>query len=1565
MSNISVNWKVFDYKFSDAPNAAFESFAYTLFCYEFKQSYGIFRYFNQPYIETQPVKTDDGHTVGFQAKYYDANTLLSSKKKDLVDTIDGAKNKYTDIDKLVIYTNKELSTSSKKNKVKPDYQIEIEQYGSNIGIQVEWRVRSNFEIILNSPELIPVKELYFDPDSGLQKFAGKIQKRSTSILESIKSDISFNDKTIKIEYDQKTMIDFIQSDNKIFIVYGCAGTGKSGYLKDAVDYLHSSGDLSVLVFAATDFDVEDEISLLNQFGNYNVEDLLSLYNSEEHKYCIIESAEKYSNFKNFEVLRTAIHKFIDSGWKLIFSIREQYKEGFCNSILDGIAIDQFYIDSIKVAKLKTISEEYGFNIPSNNNLCNLICNLFYLKIYLQLLSSSTDIPSDARSFIDHIWRQLIRNESTRRDNLPVRRENFLVEMVLSLLNNEEYIYKSKATNDSEVITLLEDQGIISPYNDTPDLWVFSHDVYEEIIVNHVFDSKYNSTQDIAQITEVFNNSLRSRKMYRIWLESKLRETDSNLLAVLTKALESTNLPQSWKDETLIALMNSENEEAFQIMESMFSKNGFALFTRSLFLLNTACICIKRNSKLMQLVKDQKLNNYHFTEPTGKAWHTIFGYIYKCKSLIPWNQSNLSIVFEAMNSWVSNNPTGKTTYMIGHTALFLKEKIWNESDLKYGLYQDSAYISMNKIIMLSANEIKNELVNMVDTIIRNKEYSYSDKDYVFLTKALSNIYDGGKIFVAIPEQVLRLAWEYWFYKDDNNHFSSFEIEDYFGLNNNLTDKYFPSSSYQTPMLALLHSAPKQSIDFILKLTNNSANCYKKSSLSNECYEIQIILTKEERITQVCSDRLWKIHRGTNVAPYLLESILMALEEFLLQYVNSVSKDDAIALCLYLLRNSNNVAITAVVLSVVIANPSKLFDISCILLKTKELFELDNSRFLSEHSSNYFRGLSRASKRFDDERINSNNQTFRKNKFEDVILNYQINSDNIAKSDVEERREKIFNAIDEATKEIDSWHPLYQSYYYVIDLRKYEQEGEAIIKDGNICVPLKSKIPQQVIEYSKKNNEIYAEAFGDTELLLWASARYKNEEKYKSYHKYEDNPIAAYQEIKKLLDSANEGSPLLSIDIIVFTTAVLLRDFEKLLDEEKAFFCKAVILRLGLELVKNNPNLLYDVYAKSAIINEIAHLSDSKTIKLDWNNPALILLAFMFDFRKQCENSIINPLANLWKNNRKLANRLIITFIKLIPQFDGKDIFTFIEIHKEELTELLTSNADSIDTVDVNTLNYNTLVYLSSILDNSDSSMLNLSIKIGKILWDKMFFDNYNDNIRKNHQLEPIYMKWLAELMLNLSNDERSILIQEMMPLIRLDREFNFLLSHIVTAEDTNPRYDAFWDLWLSMREYIFPIYEKIADDYRNTNKGVDIGYGFEDVLVNYLLANPYWREDVTEWHSLKPNNGTFYLTAANRLGYNPTTLYSIARVLYTVGKKPFIDDGIIWLSEIIKGNPHLYTKPLLENTLFYIEEYIFSYVKKHNADFRTQTNYKSKVLIVLDFLVERGSTVGFLLREEII
>ena len=1195
MASITVDWNVFDYKFSGKQRETFESLAYTLFCFEFKQKFGIFRYFNQPYIETQPIKTDEGDVIGFQAKYYDAATRLSSKKKEIIDAINGAKDKYAGITKFIIYTNKELSASKAKGKVKPDYQDEIENHGISLGINIEWRVSSHIEAMLGNPELCTLREFYFDPDSTLRLFAEKIQKRTASIISSIKSDIQYKDTIIKIEYPQTAIHDFAKSNNCVLVVYGNAGTGKSGYVKDFCEQEIKNHDASLLAFSSSDFDVKEETALFNQFGNCGLDGLISLYESDDNKYCIIESAEKYSNFFDYDVFRNAIHRLIESGWKIIFTIRKQYKNGFINAILDGIIIDEFCIESIDKEKLTALSDNYGFELPKNKKLCGLLCSLFYLKLYLELLSAGTTIPSDTKAFTDQIWKQFIQNDRQRQRNLPIRRESFVENMASTLLNNEAYYYKAQAADDGEVISLLEDQGIIIPYNDTPGLWVFSHDVYEEIVVNHIFEEQYGESYDLQKITDVFADSLRSRKMYRIWLETKLKEADNNLLSALTNSLVNYEFSQLWKDETIIALMNSETAEAFSIMESLFSANTYELFTKSVFLLNTACKCVIRNNNYLKLVRSHKISTYRFTEPTGRAWNTIFNYIIKHINSIPWHKQNLSIVIESMQSWAQSNPTGETTRIVGHIALSLKDKLWNESKHQYSLYDDPIYKSINTVILLSAIEVKDELAALVDNIISNKFFSHRDKDYVFLTQSLSNIYECGKVYAAIPEKLLQLAWAYWLYKDYNDHFSTIEMEPHFGFNDHLHSMYFPSSAYQTPVYAILQMQTMKTIDFIIDLANNAAICYNDSDLNennNECYKIKIFLSEEEIIQQICSDRLWKVYRGTGVSPHLLESILMALEEYVLLYVDKFTKEDATALCLYLLRNSNNVAITAVVLSAVIAYPDKLFDIACILLKTKELFFLDRSRFLNEHEANMFRGLDPRHKRLDEERKISNNKAFRKKTFEDIILQYQVNSGNLSEKVFKNRLDKLYKAIDNASTDIDKWHPIHQACFCRIDWRKYKQVGEPIVEGKQISIPMKADMPQKVVEYAENSNTEYAAKLGDTELMLWASFRYKNDEKYKNYSKYEDNPISAYEAAKALIESDEEDLPLMSIDMITFTIAVLLRDFSGTLDSDQYIYCKNTILELGFDLLQNSSSSLFDQDVKSPPNNPPPYPTNTK-------------------------------------------------------------------------------------------------------------------------------------------------------------------------------------------------------------------------------------------------------------------------------------------------------------------------------------------------------------------------------------
>ena len=381
-----------------------------------------------------------------------------------------------------------------------------------------------------------------------------------------------------------------------------------------------------------------------------------------------------------------------------------------------------------------------------------------------------------------------------------------------------------------------------------------------------------------------------------------------------------------------------------------------------------------------------------------------------------------------------------------------------------------------------------------------------------------------------------------------------------------------------------------------------------------------------------------------------------------------------------------------------------------------------------------------------------------------------------------------------------------------------------------------------------------------------------------------------------------------------------------------------------------------------------MSVSSNNSIDLDTSVIILLSFMLDYRKHLRNNMIKmikPLSVLWEKNNDLANKLIFLFSKLISLYDGKDVGAFVETHKEEIFVLLSADNYSLESIDVNVFDYNTRLYLNTLFDSHNTNILKFVIKIGKLCWEKLFTNNYDDSTCKIYQLEYEYRQWLAEYLLTLSSDAQDALIQELMPFVRFDKNFRKLLFEIINAEDKNPRYDAFWNLWLTMQEYIFQVCEKNVDSYKNTGSAMPIGYEFENVLVTYHLANLCETPDIDNWHSLKPQNRTFYMAVTNRLGYNPTILFSIAQLLYTIGKKPFKDEGINWFSDIIKNNPHLYKKPLPENTLFFIEEYIFSYAKEHIDSIQANIPLKRKIIIILDFLVSKGSTVGFLLKEEII
>src|SRR5690554_5314873 len=144
-----MNWKIFDLKYDKQETWAFEQMSYLLFCAELNNRIGLFRYKNQTGIETEPFEKD-GKLYGFQAKYY--TTSISGNKDDIIDSIKKAKSKNKQLDELLLYINQEHSESTTKSKKKPQYQLDIEKSAKEVGIDIQWRVPSHFELQLSLPE---------------------------------------------------------------------------------------------------------------------------------------------------------------------------------------------------------------------------------------------------------------------------------------------------------------------------------------------------------------------------------------------------------------------------------------------------------------------------------------------------------------------------------------------------------------------------------------------------------------------------------------------------------------------------------------------------------------------------------------------------------------------------------------------------------------------------------------------------------------------------------------------------------------------------------------------------------------------------------------------------------------------------------------------------------------------------------------------------------------------------------------------------------------------------------------------------------------------------------------------------------------------------------------------------------------------------------------------------------------------------------------------------------------------------------------------------------------------
>lgn len=181
----------------------------------------------------------------------------------------------------------------------------------------------------------------------------------------------------------------------------------------------------------------------------------------------------------------------------------------------------------------------------------------------------------------------------------------------------------------------------------------------------------------------------------------------------------------------------------------------------------------------------------------------------------------------------------------------------------------------------------------------------------------------------------------------------------------------------------------------------------------------------------------------------------------------------------------------------------------------------------------------------------------------------------------------------------------------------------------------------------------------------------------------------------------------------------------------------------------------------------------------------------------------------------------------------------------------------------------------------------------------------------------------------------------------------LFSEFLSAEDRLAQYEQFWTVW----ELFYPKVVALAKDEHSR-------FYSKEIIHNYLLAWTWWKKEAREWHSLKDREKSFFKRVSEDMGGNSATLYSLSKFLNDIGSS-FRDDGIHLISDMLEKNPELSTEELEVNTVYYLETLVRSYVLRNRNAIKKTLHLKSRILIILDFLLSKGSETAYLLREDIL
>lgn len=1433
------------------------------------------------------------------------------------------------------------------------------------------------------------------PVGGIEQRALRaLSDHSALILDGIRSTIG-KDLHLGRRRLVRQVIEQLES-TQVVMVSGPAGSGKSGIAKDVIDILaadHFAFSFRAEEFASPHF---DETLQRNQIP-CSARMLEAILAGQGRKVLLVESMERLleaSTRDAFTDLLTLVVR--DTSWRLILTCRDYsadlVRTGFLETARVGHSVVTVPpLDDEELEEVKAAHPTLGRPL-ANAALRQLLRNPYVLDKALQIpWSEERPLPESERGFRALFWQEIVRVEHRTGSGMPRRREEAFVQIALRRARALT-LYAPCSDLDAEAIDALRRDSLIvfSPHSGV--LVAPAHDVLEDWAILQWIDEQY-TTHDgsVRALSSALGTYPAVRRTYRKWVSELVERDPETADRVFQAVVNEDGLPAQFRDDTLASLLRSSASAAFLERHSaeLFA-NDKQLLWRVIHLLRVACVTTPT------WLKTTATHSCLFNVPDGPAWPCVLRLVQG--NLGSFTHSDRGLLLALIEDWARGvswqvpYPEGaESVAAIAHWLLTGFDDYWSDDRRKRTL----------QVIAKIPNADRERFAALLEGSRDGEERDQAAEDF---REIIFESLEGMPAARDMPEAVVSAANNYLLCSEADlegrwGYASDLELETLFGIKHGRSHGFFPASAYRGPFLPLLRYHPRQGLDFIIGVFNHSADWYAHPRMRSEYveppFEITLTFADGTSRTQWCNARLWNLYRGTSVGPYVLQSLLMALERWLLEFAEARPRElDAVLL--NILQRSDSAALTAVVASVATAFPHAAGETLLVLLRSPLCILLDRHRLANESQapSKMFSLMPRLNawdEVYEEERKEADALRHRSHDLETAIANLQLGPLGPRVYEILDRHRAKMPPVDEQDEDDHIW----RLAMHRMDLRRYTvaedatetpvaPEGRTSPEDGRQYVRLDLRAPEpdikDMVDQSAAQFQAVNARLG---LLMWGLKVFGYEEGT-TYDPAQWRQRLQEARTAGVWDGSGEEHDL-GRDGLGFVAAVCVRDHWEEMSGDERDWCVNVICS---EVERNADN--WNHLARVQRGGMEADRPCAWVLPLLLGKPLdeasrsrvrqLLVVALTHAIDEVRWYAALGVGRHLWWIDRELVLRCVnalATEATLVQQAADAEVNRpchdrrHIDDIEAEVASVVRRrffepdgiSADAHRTFDpTRWFGAEANRWILAILGQAPTEAVAIAafqrLATTLVEWwdadDDWRRDRHQERPERNYRTEAALTDMLEDFLLRTTNADATTIIKPIVDAIdRHPDKVHWLLIGLIGVEDRQPNTPQFWSLW-----------ELFADKVRRATwlARIDREYPGGTEMISAIFLGTWWKDEVRHWQSLEGYAGHIH-SLFEDLPASWAVLDAYLRFLYHVGEQSLPEAFIRIAKRLRQRDPGQMMRE--KNTVFLLEVLLQRYVYGRPLELKRQGDLREAVLFLLDLLVENGSSAAFRMRDDFV